>query len=63
MERDFFGQEAPRARMRRESGRNAQPPGEGLGEGKLETDSQNLGFGRLALEELRKGQEDLGWTI
>ena len=62
MQRDFSGQDAPKARMRANAGaagRNAQPPGEDLGEGKPETDSQNLGFGRLALEGLRKGQEDL----
>ena len=45
------------------AGRNAQPPRVGLGEGKPETDSQKLGFGRLALEGLRKGQEDLAPTI
>ena len=37
--------------------------GEDLGGGKPETDSQNLGFGRLALEGFRKGQEDLDPTI
>ena len=46
-----------------EDGVGRGPVGEDLGGGKPETDSQNLGFGRLALEELRKGQEDPGPTI
>ena len=56
-------QDVPAPQIAAEDGVGRGPVGEDLGGGKPETDSQNLGFGSLALEGLRKGQEDLGWTI
>ena len=62
----FSAQEPPRrasAADRRRRWSRTRPGGGGFRRGKLETDSQNLGFGRFALGGFRKGQEDLGPTV